>query len=223
MNKFWYTLVALIIIVVSVGVLYLYLTSREKEKKSLKEFFAITFNKKFLILSALMLCISIFTYIYSFFVMDASFLKAFMNAEIASWLLVLGYIDLKEKIIPNQLILSGIVFWAILSIIEICLSQTTWQQILFFSLIGAGVCSGILFIIALIVKSALGMGDVKMFFVIGLLYGLSNTYSIMLFSILIMAIVSIALLIAKKVTRKTAVPMAPFVAFGFLINVLMGM
>lgn len=223
MNKLWYTLIALIIIVVSVGVLYLYLTSREKEKKSLKEFFAITINKKFLILSASMLCISIFTYIYSFFVMDASFLKAFMNAEIASWLLVLGYIDLKEKIIPNQLILSGIVFWAILSIIEICLSQTTWQQVLFFSLIGAGVCGGILFIIALIVKSALGMGDVKMFFVIGLLYGLSNTYSIMLFSILIMAIVSIALLIAKKVTRKTAVPMAPFVAFGFLINVLMGM
>ena len=223
MNKFWYTLVALIIIAVSIGVLYLYLTSREKEKKSLKEFFAININKKFLILSASMLCISIFTYIYSFFVMDASFLKAFMSAEVASWLLVLGYIDLKEKIIPNQLILSGIVFWAILSIIEICLSHTTWKQVLFFSLIGAGVCGGILFVIALIVKSALGMGDVKMFFVIGLLYGLSNTYSIMLFSILIMAIVSIALLIAKKVTRKTAVPMAPFVAFGFLINVLMGM
>jgi len=79
------------------------------------------------------------------------------------------------------------------------------------------------FVIALIVKSALGMGDVKMFFVIGLLYGLSNTYSILLFSVLVMAIVSIVLLIMKKVTRKTAIPMAPFVAFGFLLNVLMGM
>lgn len=223
MNKFWYTLVALIIIVVSIGVLYFYLTNREKEKKSLKEFFSPTFDKKFFILSASMLCVSTFTYLYSFFVMDSTFLKAFMNAEVASWLLTLGYIDLKEKIIPNKLIVAGIIFWAILSIIEICLSHTTWQQVLFFSLIGAGVCGGILFVIALIVKSALGMGDVKMFFVIGLLYGLSNTYSIMLFSILVMAVVSIALLIAKKVTRKTAVPMAPFVAFGFLINVLLGM
>ena len=170
-----------------------------------------------------MLAISILTYMYSFFVSDSTFLKAFMNAEVILWLQVLGLIDLKEKIIPNRLVVTGIAFWAMLMLIEIFIAHTSWQQLLLFSLTGAGVCGGVLFVIALIVKSALGMGDVKMFFVIGLLYGLSNTYSILLFSVLVMAIVSIVLLIMKKVTRKTAIPMAPFVAFGFLLNVLMGM
>ena len=75
---------------------------------------------------------------------------------------------------------------------------------------------------SLIVKKALGMGDVKMFFVIGLLYGLENTYTILLVSMLIMAIVSVILLITKKATKKSAVPMAPFVAVGLLINIILG-
>ena len=66
------------------------------------------------------------------------------------------------------------------------------------------------------------MGDVKMFFVIGLLYGLENTYTILLVSMLIMAIVSVILLITKKATKKSAVPMAPFVAVGLLINIILG-
>lgn len=223
MNSLWFTIIALLLITVSAGLLYLYLTCRKKETHKIKDFFEVTYDKKYLVFSAAILVVSVLTYLYSFFVMDATFLKAFMNAEVALWLLVLGFIDLKEKIIPNKLIVSGIIFWAVLSLVEIFIAHTSWQQVLFFSLIGAGVCGGILFVIALIVKSALGMGDVKMFFVIGLLYGLTNTYSILLFSILVMAVISIILLIAKKVTRKTAIPMAPFVAFGFLLNVLMGM
>lgn len=223
MNNLWFTIIALLLITASAGLLYLYLTCRQKESHKIKDFFAVTYDKKYLVFSAVILVVSVLTYLYSFFVVDASFLKSFMNAEVALWLMVLGFIDLKEKIIPNKLIVSGIIFWAVLSLIEIFIAHTSWQQVLFFSLIGAGVCGGVLFVIALIVKSALGMGDVKMFFVIGLLYGLTNTYSILLFSILAMAVISIILLIAKKVTRKTAIPMAPFVAFGFLLNVLMGM
>ncbi len=223
MNNLWFTIIALLLITVSAGLMYLYLTCRQKETKKIKDFFTITYDKKFFVFLVSILVVSVLTYLYSYFIMDATFLKAFMNAEVALWLLVLGFIDLKEKIIPNKLIVSGIIFWAVLSLVEIFIAHTSWQQVLFFSLIGAGVCGGILFVIALIVKSALGMGDVKMFFVIGLLYGLTNTYSILLFSILVMAVISIILLIAKKVTRKTAIPMAPFVAFGFLLNVLMGM
>ena len=223
MNNVWFTITAFLLVVVSTGLLYLYLIFREKDSQKITDFFTITYSKKHIVFSIIIFAISVLTFLYSFFLMDITFLKAFMNAEIALWLLVVGGIDLKEKIIPNELILSGIVFWAILTLIEIFVAQTSWQKALLFSFLGAGVCGGVLFIIALIVKSALGMGDVKMFFVIGLLYGLTNTYSIMFFSILIMAIISIVLLITKKVTRKTAVPMAPFVAFGFLINVLIGM
>lgn len=223
MNNLWFTIIVLLLITVSVGLLYLYLTCRQKETRKMKDFFTVTYDKKYLVFSVVILVVSALTYLYSFFVMDATLLTAFMNAEVALWLLVLGFIDLKEKIIPNKLIVSGIIFWAVLSLVEIFIAHTPWRQVLYFSLVGAGVCGGMLFVVAIIVKSALGMGDVKMFFVIGLLYGLTNTYSILLFSILIMAVISIILLMAKKVTRKTAVPMAPFVALGFLLSVLMGM
>ena len=72
------------------------------------------------------------------------------------------------------MILIGLGFWVLLSLIEIFVAQTMWQKVLFFSLIGGGFCGGVLLIVAIITKSALGMGDVKMFFVIGLLYGLSK-------------------------------------------------
>ncbi len=223
MNNVIYMMTALFIIIVSVGFMYLYLIYREKESKSVGDFFSITLNKKYGILTIVMLLVSVAVFLYSFYYVEIVFLKAFMNAEVSMWLLVLGYIDWKEGIIPNQMILAGIGFWILLSLLDIFVAQTMWQKVLFFSLIGGGFCGGVLLIVAIITKSALGMGDVKMFFVIGLLYGLSNTYAILFFSILVMAVISIVLLIAKKVTRKTAVPMAPFVAFGFLINVLMGM
>ena len=223
MKELTYTIAALLTVIVSTGLLYLYFTSRQKEAKGWKAFFTFTADKKTLILSTAILLLAAGTYLYSFYVTDSAFLKALMNAETALWLLALGYIDFREKIIPNPLILAGIVFWVILSLLDVFIAHTSWKQLLFFSLVGAGICGGVLFIIALIVKSALGMGDVKMFFVIGLLYGLTNTYSILLFSIVALAIFSIVMLIAQKVTRKTSIPMAPFVGFGFLISVLIGM
>lgn len=203
--------------------MYLYVTNREKELTGVKDYFRYTFDKKKMTLCLITLVGSVFVLMYSLYFIESSFLKSFMNAEVAIWLSMLAYIDDKERIIPNELILMGIIFWTILTLIEIFVAHTSWRQIMFFSLIGAGVCGGVLLIIALIVKSALGMGDVKMFFVIGLLYGMTNTYSILLFSVIAMAIVSVVLLVRKKVTYKTAIPMAPYVAVGFFINVLVGM
>jgi len=154
---------------------------------------------------------------------EDNFMRAFMNAEVFVWLVTLGYIDFKKKIIPNPMILLGLAFWAVLFLIDIFAAGNNWLDVLVFSGTGGLLCGGVLFVIALIVKTALGMGDVKMFFVLGLLYGLSDTYSILLFSMVLMAVISLVLLIAKKVTTKTAVPMAPFVAAGFLLSIIAGM
>ena len=217
------TIISLFVIAISFFLLYQYLVLRDKDEKKIKDWVKLKLDKKILSLMLTALIISALIYAYSFYLMKGTFIRSLMNAEVIMWLIVLAYIDIKDKIVPNKLIVSGIAFWAILAILEIVIEKTSWQQVLFFSLIGGGVCGGILLVIALIVKSALGMGDVKMFFVIGLLYGLTNTYSILLFSILVMAVVSIVLLITKKVNRKTAIPMAPFVAIGLFLNILMGM
>ena len=149
-------------------------------------------------------------------------MKALVNAEMMLWLAIVSLIDYREKIIPNSMILAGIAAWVIFFAVEVIFAKTPVKQLLAYSLGAALLCGGVLFVVALVVKTALGMGDVKMVAVISLFYGLMNTYSIVLVSMVIMFIVSIILLILKKADRKTAIPMAPFVLAGFFVNIFFG-
>lgn len=74
------------------------------------------------------------------------------------------------------------------------LFHTDIQDVLLFSALGGGVWGGLLMLIDFFAKTALGM-----------------------------ALVSIVLLILRKVNKKTTVPMAPFVLLGFVICVFLGM
>ena len=148
-------------------------------------------------------------------------LKAFINAEAFAWIAAIGYIDLKEYRIPNPLILAGLIFWALVEAVEVLLGGSGLKETLAISLIG-GICGVVLFIVSLITKSGLGMGDVKLFFVLGLLFGIYDVCSILLITVIVMAIVSIILLIMKKADKKTRIPMAPFAVLGLLIQVITG-
>lgn len=202
---------------------YQYLSHRVDGKCQVKQLFKLNFDFHYMMVMVITFFLAAFVFIRCFLNEGDSFMRAMMNAGVMIWLGVIGYIDAKERIIPNSMILIALAVWLVLILLEIFLGGTPWTQLLAFSGIGGLVCGGVLFLIAIIVKSALGMGDVKMFFVLGLLYGLTDTYGILLFSVIIMGIVSVALLIAKKVTTKTAIPMAPFVVFGFLLSILAGM
>ena len=202
---------------------YQYLTHREERKHRFREMLHFKFDYLPLIAVLIAFFVSVLIFVICFLLREESLMRAIMNAEVAMWLAVLGYIDAREKIIPNGLIGIGLIFWLLLILIDIFVAKTPWLQLLMFSGIGGIACGGLLFIIALIVKSALGMGDVKMFFVLGLLYGLMDAYGILMFSVIAMGIVSIILLIAKKVTMKSTIPMAPFVILGFLLSIFAGM
>lgn len=204
-------------------VAYQYLTHRMNGKCQIKELLHPKFEFAPLMVILIAFFASLFIYLRGFLWNEESFMRALMNAEVMIWLSVMGYIDARERIIPNSLIGLGLLFWLVLILLDIFIGGTPWLKLLVFSGIGGLVCGGLLFIIALIVKSALGMGDVKLFFVLGLLYGLTDTYGILLFSVIAMGLVSITLLIAKKVTRKSTIPMAPFVVIGFFLSLLAGM
>lgn len=216
-------IVACAIQFVTVLVSYQYLTHRTGRKCQIREFLNFRYELAPLIAVLAALLASIFIFVMCFEWKNMNFMRALMNAEVMLWLSVIGYIDARERIIPNSFICAALIFWLILILTDIFIGGTPWLQLLMFSGIGGIACGGLLLIISLIGKSALGMGDVKMFFVLGLLYGLMDTYGILFLSVIAMGIVSIVLLIAKKVTTKTTIPMAPFVILGFLLSVLAGM
>lgn len=221
MSDILFAVLTFIFLIVAQFFIYMYITYRKDEDEK-KRFFKLKYDRKLILISVATLMVSIAVYLYGCYVIGNVLMQSAMNAAVMMWISALAYIDFKEKIIPNKLIIAGIAFWVLLSLIEIFVAHTSFRSIMLYSLLGAGVCGGGLFIVSLIVKKALGMGDVKMFFVIGLLYGLENTYTILLVSMLIMAIVSVILLITKKATKKSAVPMAPFVAVGLLMNIILG-
>ena len=202
---------------------YQYLTHRVEGKCRVKEFLHPKYEFVSLLVVLIALFAAVFIFLWGFLWKDDSFMRSLMNAEVMMWLAVMGYIDARERIIPNSLIVVGLVGWLILVLLDIFVGGTSWVKLLVFSGIGGIACGGLLFVIALIVKSALGMGDVKMFFVLGLLYGLMDAYGILIFSVIAMGIVSVVLLIAKKVTTKSTIPMAPFVIFGFFLSIIAGM
>lgn len=203
--------------------LYAYITFREKEDQNRKAFFKLTMQKRAFIFTILMMVIALVAGAYGYLFVEYSAVQCYLNILMIFLLAAMAWVDFKEKIIPNHLILAGLVLWLIEVAVELFLFHTAIQDILLFSALGGGVWGGLLMLIAFFAKAALGMGDAKMFLVIGLIYGLNNTYSILLLSLMIMAVVSIVLLVLRKVNKKTAVPMAPFVLLGFVICVFLGM
>lgn len=200
---------------------YQYIVHRVDGKCQVKAFLKPKFDFWCLIVMIAGLFASCFVFIRCFLFEEQGYMRAIMNTLVMLWLCVIGYIDAREKIIPNAMILVGLISWLILSLVDIFLGGTPVLKLVIHSS-GGILCAGILFVIAIIVKSALGMGDVKMFLVLGLLYGFQDAYGILLFTVIAMAVVSITLLLFKKVTLKTAIPMAPFVSIGFLLSILAG-
>lgn len=195
------------------------LISKETVNKALK----VISERKLVWLFLVMLLVSIGIWFYDIFYLEMPMLKSYINSLIFSLVLTMGYIDFKEHIIPNPLILVGMGIWGIGSILEIFIGGTPWRDVLTFSFAGFGICGGLLLILAIVLRSGLGMGDVKMYAMLGLLYGLSNTYSLLICTVLPMAVVALVLLASKKVTKKSTLPMAPFTVFAFLIGILGGM
>lgn len=123
-------------------------------------------------------------------------------------------IDLKIYKIPNRLILVGLVIRTVLLIIEACLFQETIKRSLFTSIGGGLFAFSLMMILSFVTKRGIGYGDVKLFTLIGYCLGISDTYSVLFYSVLFAAIVGIYLLFVKKCSRKQKIPFAPFIYMG---------
>jgi leader peptidase (prepilin peptidase)/N-methyltransferase len=125
-------------------------------------------------------------------------------------------VDLKQRRIPNQLLLIGLGARVICYLLEFLFYRETFFAALRSDLIGFGIGFGILFLAALVSKNSVGFGDVKLFGLIGLTAGAFGTFSTLLASLLFCSVASIFLLATKKRQKKDTLPFAPFIYFGYL-------
>lgn len=137
-----------------------------------------------------------------------------LTAVLVSVLVIITFIDLKHQIIPDELVI--IIF--ICGIISIFLSDLSpWDHI-----IGFFAVSVLLLIIAFLSKGGMGGGDIKLMAAAGLFLGWKLILLALMIASVVGSIVSIFLLVLKKVDRKSMVPFGPFLSIGILIAALYG-
>lgn len=131
--------------------------------------------------------------------------------------LVAAFVDLHDRIIPNELVLFGLGAGLLLLLLA-PYPEKSWLQ----ALGGAAAGFAFFFALAVLVPGGMGMGDVKLVAVMGLFMGFPWLVMGLLIAFLLGGLFSAAVLITKRVERKGHIPFGPFLAGGALITVLYG-
>ena len=154
-----------------------------------------------------------------FYVHNSSFLPYILLMGMGTMLLAIALTDLKEKFIYESHLYSLLafsIFYRYL-IIDVGIMDT---------LLGVGLFGGFLlclrFIGRIIYKrEAMGVGDIKMGFILGILFDWQLAVVALYLSFISASIVGVYLLLFKKKQIKI-LPFAPFIAFGSILSVVYG-
>ncbi len=130
--------------------------------------------------------------------------------------------DHKRCKIPNKLLLIGLIARAVVYILEFFLAGEYFTDILKNDALGFVIGFVMLFVVAVVTRGGIGFGDVKLFGVIGITAGSGGVFAVLFLSLLLSSIGSVIMLIMKKKTLKSSMPMAPFIYGGFAAAVILG-
>ncbi|MEG1791942.1 MAG: prepilin peptidase [Clostridia bacterium] len=142
-------------------------------------------------------------------------INAFIFDLLFSALLVMTFIDLDTKEIPNGIVL-------LIMALGVVLFFTQPEIIWWHRLVGAVVVSVPLYIVALVTSGGIGGGDIKLFFALGIVLGFKLTLVAFGFAIILGGLVGAILLISKVAKKGFELPLGPFIALGAVTSVFFG-
>ncbi|MFH1077260.1 MAG: A24 family peptidase [Pseudomonadota bacterium] len=138
----------------------------------------------------------------------------------SSALLVITFIDIDYRIIPDTITLPGIVIGFLASFKP---GDVSWQESLFGILFGGGSLLAVALIYkAFTKKDGMGGGDIKLLAMIGSFLGWrAVAFTIFVSSVLGTAVGGVVAIKTKK-GRKTAIPFGPFLSIGAILYIFYG-
>ncbi|QSZ28381.1 prepilin peptidase [Aceticella autotrophica] len=154
----------------------------------------------------------VFITIFYYFGLTA---KTISYIFLSAILITISFIDIEYKIIPNELILTGILGGIVFRLVMYRDGLTDY-------IIGFLLGAGILFLISVISGGGMGGGDIKLMALIGLFVGWKLTLTTMFIAVILGAICGIILILLKIKTRKDYIPFGPYIAVAWLISILYG-
>ncbi|ANU16939.1 prepilin peptidase [Planococcus maritimus] len=132
-----------------------------------------------------------------------------------SMLVIITVSDIAYMLIPDKVLLP---FGIVLLVLRLIVPLDPWWD----SLVGAAVGFGVLLLIAVLSKGGMGGGDIKLFFVIGLVLGTAGSLLTLFLASFIGAVAGIILLRVRKQGRKTPIPFGPSIALSAVLVYLWG-
>lgn len=136
-----------------------------------------------------------------------------MALLLATALVIVTFIDLDHKIIPDAITLPGIVVGGLASSF---FTSVGLGNALLGIVLGGGLC----LVIAILSRGGMGGGDIKFVAMIGAFLGWRGVCVTLFLGACSGALVGIGLLLLKKKGRKDPLPFGPFLALGALAALL---
>ena len=165
------------------------------------------------------------SYIFLYFQYNGYNFYFYMFYITAVILFLISISDCKYFIIPNQFTFILL----ILAAVTVCYDNLSGKHIFysdFISSIYGGLC-GLLIMLTLaslgklqFKKEAMGLGDVKLFSVIGTIVGFPHIFIIFLLTIFSSFFYILYLLIRRRLTKGLYIPLGPYMCFSLLVFLL---
>lgn len=131
-----------------------------------------------------------------------------------------AYIDYKVWLIPNVIAAGMGGFRLLLFLPEFLLQRGKYAALN--SVAGAVLTFGTLFLLSVVSRGGLGMGDVKLLTALGFLCGLYVVLNVLIGALFLCVLAAMGLILAKKKKAKDKLAFGPFLFLGFLIAIFLG-
>jgi prepilin signal peptidase PulO-like enzyme (type II secretory pathway) len=148
--------------------------------------------------------------------------KILRNYVLSIALVWIAGIDRQEKRIPNRILAYLLLIRAVLLGAELFVYPDLRISLCSSVFLGMLFGGGVLLIAYAVSRGGIGMGDVKLFAVIGAYVGSRSIAACLLLSMLLAAVYSAVMLLRKKLTAKDEIPLGPFAAAGTIFSILIG-
>ncbi len=153
--------------------------------------------------------------IYWKFGLEVTFVYFLVIGFLLTALLV---IDVWDGILPNGLIVISMFIWFLYMIVSRA-HYYDWTNMVAAALLGFGFFTAIWLIT---LGKGMGVGDIKLALLLGLLAGVPSIYYIVFFSFILGAIYVLPLLFLGKTKWKNPIPFGPFMILAYFLMLFLG-
>ncbi len=139
-----------------------------------------------------------------------------------SGLVMIGVIDRKQMVIPNAILLALLGIRVVGIAGEIIVDGARWNEVLISAVFGVVLGTVIFILIRLFNRSSIGMGDIKLFAIIGLYIGSGSVLQALFITSVFSLIYGVIQIARHTITKKDTMSFGPFIAAGTILVMILG-